>query len=186
MNLLTCFACLGGAAWLIASAGAPAPPPFELVLEVAASSKGAAGPQLVVRLRNVSGQPQTYLVDVAWQPVLLLIRDEQGHLLKPFDERSTQKFGFRVHRASYRLLPAAGQAELLSVPFKPTTAGAYAVQWESFRMLEALSPGRYRVQAEWQSAINRYVLDNGKMSQLPGLWLGQVRSQEVLLTLPAR
>lgn len=143
----------------------------------------ADGLQLVARVKNVSAAAQSLLHGEPHQPSVLVLASLAGQPIVAFDERRIAKHDSRVYCADFQTLAPGATAPLDSARFQ-REPGGYQLQWGPFRMTD-IPPGVYTARLTFRSAITQCMdEETGKQRPCPGVWLGQVESNTVRVTLP--
>ncbi|GEM_PF-2690264 len=152
--------------------------PFELHLFA------AHGTRIWVELVNITRSPQIYLQDGVHQPCRLLLKSSRGTVKQPVDNRRFKKPSTALEPEIYKTLEPGGVDTLQAEDFIPSE-GDYELIWGPFHFHD-LAPGKYRATVVWKSAIDRWTdAQTGKTGHEKGVWMGEVRSKEVELDLPA-
>jgi len=155
----------------------PKAPPFAIRLTA------TEGPGLRAVLRNESPVEQVFLHESNLQPSRLVLVNGSGVEATAFDSRSVKKFDNTVLEAMYARLAPGSEAPFGEVRFTRGGDG-FEVTWGPFQF-EKLPPGAYKARVVWKSAQDSWTdTEAGTHGRVAGIWLGEVRSNEVDLILP--
>jgi hypothetical protein len=155
----------------------PATAPLALVLTV------TPGPGLRAEIKNVSPQPQTYLVDDFHQPTRLSLRGPDGREIKGRDDARIKKRSNALERDAYETVAPAGADTLYEAEAVKEDDG-YSLQWGSVHF-DGLKPGAYAASLRWISALDEWTdPETGTTGREKGIWKGKLESSQVTIKLP--
>ena len=150
--------------------------PFEIRLT-------ASGSELKAVLVNRSSAEQRLLHDAHLQATTLELVPSTGVGPKPYDSRLIMKYDTKPYCQLFQTLPAGKKLALGSVRFKKSSDG-FAGQWGPFNF-EEVPAGDYQARVTWHSERAQCFDESTRqMRDLPTVWKGMVRSNQVTLHLP--
>jgi len=148
-------------------------------LEIRLTVKGSA---LTAVLKNTSQASMPVLCENALQPSRLQIAVEGGGPIRSIDSRSIKKFDNTPYCRLFRNLGPGQEMPIASASFSKS-GDVFSGSWGPFQF-KAVPPGEYKVRVVWESALVRCVDEGSKKSRdIPGVWAGVVKSNEVSLSL---
>ena len=143
----------------------------------------ARGPELKAVLVNRSSAEQRLLHDAHLQAATLELVPSTGVGPKPYDSRMIMKYDAKPYCQLFQTLPPSKKLPLGSVRFQKLRDG-FAGQWGPFNF-EEVPAGDYQARVTWHSERAQCFDESTRqMLNLPSVWRGMVRSNQVTLHLP--
>lgn len=136
-------------------------------------------------LHNGSSRAIWVFTDLDLQPVVLDLTDAAGHKLEATDSRADKKFDNTPTREAFQNVAAGASLDLSALQVSGG-GSSYEVSFGPY-VFGAVAPGTYTAVARWQSHQSRYFDESThRLRQLEGVWLGELASAPVALTIPIR
>ena len=165
--------------------------PFKIVLKIPEKTNPPspldAYPSLVAHLVNTSQKSEKIFYNDLRQPSWLELTGPDGKKVTPDDKRAIMEYNPTIQCEEFEELPPQGERFLGSVSFRHTDKG-YSGEWGTYEF-KNLPPGAYTARAVWASEKDSCQNDSGATAkQLPtklsDIWLGEVTSNSLTITLP--
>ncbi len=153
-------------------------PPFTITL--AQDTDGS----ILATLKNVSDRPQVYLHHLDHQPSELIVTNDHGDTLKPFDTRTIKKYDPTVYRAMYSTLQPREEVVLDRESFSTEDGRVFSLRWMPFRF-DTLLPGRYSLLVRLECSENSWEdSETHEVGLMEDIWAGTLVSNPLKVTIP--
>lgn len=129
-------------------------------------------------LVNNSHEEQTYFYNSQLQPSKLLIRDDQGNMVEPYDVRSVMKFDTTPYRHFFMMISPQEKILLQSAKIEKKAEGHH-VSWDPFEYELPKNAQFYDLKAEWISGLDKAYNCETQQYEDISLWKGSVISNMI-------